>query len=98
MPIAPADLPPVTDAHRRRAHALLAMRCNFSQAMADPIKARIVECCAAGLRTKDWEHDHKRTVVPVRRVRLGVDGHPVGWATQRVMSGFTPITQPELPI
>ena len=76
-------LPPVTDAHRLAAFA--AMRwtgCTYAQAMACAVKSRVIECRAAQLRTQEWERTTQRTVVPVRRVRLGVDGHPMGWCTQ----------------
>lgn len=78
-----ADLPPVTEVHRQAAYAL--MRWNgttFAQAMAHPVQGRVIECRAAQLRTQEWERTTQHTVVPVRRVRLGVDGHPVGWCTQ----------------
>lgn len=100
--IDPAELPPVTLQHRM--HAYLVIRpigVSFDAAMSLPRYAslrKVIEAKAAQLRTDAWKAVHKRVVVPVRRCRLGVDGHPVGWATQMVMAGYEPITQPELPI
>ena len=78
-------LPPVTDAHRQAAFAAMhwAGR-TYQQAMADPVQGRVIESRAAHIRTQEWERTTQRTVVPVRRVRLGADGHPVGWCTQMV--------------
>jgi len=79
------DLPAVTDAHRQA--AFTAMRWvgwTYTSAMADGTLRRLIECRAAQMRTQEWERTTKRTVVPVRRVRLGADGHPVGWCTQMV--------------
>lgn len=76
-------LPPVTDAHRQAAFAAMHWAgFTYTQAMACPVKSRVVECRAAQIRTQEWERTTKRTVVPVRRVRLGADGHPMGWCTQ----------------
>jgi len=76
-------LPPVLDAHRQAAFAAMAWAgLTFEQAMAHPVKSRVIECRAAQLRTQEWERTTKRTVIPVRRVRLGADGHPMGWCTQ----------------
>ena len=89
-------LPPVTDAHRLAAFA--AMRwasCTYAQAMACTVKSRVIECRAAQLRTQEWERTTKRTVVPVRRLRLGADGHPMGWCTQMAQGNYQPITEPD---
>ena len=78
-------LPPVTDTHRQAAFAAMHWTgCTYTQAIACPVKSRVVECRAAQIRTQEWERTTKRTVVPVRRVRLGADGHPMGWCTQIV--------------
>lgn len=100
--IDPADLPPVTLQHRM--HAYLVIRpigVSFDAAMNLPQHAalrKVIQSKAAHLRTEAWKAVHQRVVVPVRRCRLGVDGHPVGWATQMVMAGHESITQPELPL
>ena len=90
------DLPPVTDEHRQRAHQLLAVPMNFTEAMADEWRAKVIECCAASLRLEDWKRTQQRTVQYERRCRPGVDGHPVKWATQKVMGPYTPKIQPDL--
>lgn len=77
------DMPPVTDAHLQAAFA--AMRWygwGYSAAMRDPTLRRIVECRAAAMRKAEWERSTQRTVVPVKRVVLGADGHPMRWITQ----------------
>lgn len=90
-------LPPVTDAHRQAAFAAMAWRgCTYTQAMACPVKSRVIECRAAQLRTQEWERTTQRTVVRVPRVRLGADGHPMGWCTQMVPGPRVAIQQPDL--
>lgn len=92
-----ADLPEITDDHRRRAFEILAMAgWTFDLAMANELRRKVIECCAASLRRMDWEHTQQRTVEPVRRVRLGVDGHPIAWCTQMAPGPSKPITQPPL--
>ena len=77
-----ADLPPLTDDHMRRAYEVLAYRgTTFEAAMADDLRRQVMTICAKSLRTVDFERTAQRTVVPERRIRLGVDGHPVGWVT-----------------
>ena len=93
---APPDLPPVTQEHRERAWVILALPGTLAAALADPWRARIVNACAASLRTEDWKRTQQRTVVPVRRCRPGADGHPVKWATQLVYSGWEPKRQADL--
>lgn len=91
------DIPPVTDDHRQRAFVILSLSgWTYEMAMANEIKRRIIECCAARLRTMDWEHSQERVVYPVHRVRLGVDGHPIGWCTQLANGPLRSITQPKL--
>lgn len=51
---------------------------------------------AAIMRTAEWERTTQRTVVPVKRVKLGVDGHPIGWCTQMVNGPRAAIQQPDL--
>lgn len=92
----PADLPPVTDDHRQRAHKLLAMRCNYTTAMADPFMGRLINACAANLRTDDWLRTQRRTVVRVARCRAGLDGHPIGWCSQLVPGPWAARQQLEL--
>ena len=90
------DLPPVTDDHRQRAFVILAMRCTYAQAMADDTKRRVIEACAASLRTEDWKREHQQVRVAVPRCKPGVDGHPVKWATQIAMGGWEPVAQLDL--
>lgn len=95
------DLPPVTLQHLM--HAYLVIRpagVSFDAAMTLPqyaVLRKVIECKAAQLRTEAWKASQERVVVPVRRCRLGADGHPVSWATQMVMAGYAPVVQPELP-
>ena len=77
--------PPLSDDYLQRAFVLLAYRCTtFTAAMADPLRRQIMHVCAKRLLAMDMEHNTVRTVVPERRIRLGVDGHPIGWCTQMV--------------
>lgn len=95
--MAAADLPPITDEHLHRAFEVLAYRnTTFDAAMANPIRRQIVTICAKRLRTQDYEHTTQRTVVPERRIVLGVDGHPIGWVTHMADGPRAPITQPPL--
>lgn len=91
----PHDMPAITQAHLQAAFALLCIKGEtFDTAMQDPIRARIVHACASTLRAKEYTRTHARTVVPVRRIKLDVDGHPIGWCTQLVRGHFDP--QPDL--
>jgi hypothetical protein len=93
--MSPSNLPPVTDAHLQAAFELMAFKgLTFAQAMAHPIKRRTIEVCATSLRTQEYARSHARTVVPVRRIKLGTDGHPIGWCTQLVRGPYDP--QPDL--
>lgn len=80
-------LPPVTDAHRQAAFDGLRLRCcaTLAEAMADPMRARVVEARAHQLRTREWlETQAVAATALVRRV------HPTTgqWATQRVRMGW----------
>lgn len=90
------DLPPVTQEHLQRAWLLLAMPGTLDAAMQVPWRAKVLRSCAARLRTEEWKHTQTRQVVPERRCRPGVDGHPVKWATQLVMGPYTPKIQHDL--
>lgn len=96
------DLPPVTLQHLQHAYIIIRpLGLSFDAVMNLPQYAKqrkVIEAKAAQLRTDAWRSVHQRVVEPVRRCRMGVDGHPVGWATQMVMAGYEPITQPELPL
>lgn len=75
------DMPPVTDAHRLAAFEGMHWKgWTYEQAMRVETRRKLIECRAATIRKDEWEATTKRTTVPVRRVRLGVDGHPVGYA------------------
>jgi hypothetical protein len=91
------ELPPVTQAHRLAAFELLRMPgLTFTAAMQDDLRRRCIEACAAQLRTREWAKTARRSVVPVRRVRPGLDGHPLRWCTQLAPGPWTTHTQPEL--
>lgn len=93
----PADLPPLTAEHMHRAFKVLAYpHTTFDATMADPLRRQIVTICAKSLCRQDYEHTTQRTVVPEHRVRLGVDGHPIGWITTLADGPRAPITQPPL--
>lgn len=99
MPNTHADLPPVTLQHLQHAYIVIRpVGVSFDAVMNRPEYAllrKVIECKAAQLRTDAWKAAHQRVVVPVRRCRLGVDGHPVSWATQKVMAGYEPVIQPD---
>jgi hypothetical protein len=90
-------MPPVTDSHRQHAYIIIrpAGR-SYSAAMADPMLARVIEAKAHALRTADWLRTQQRTVVPVKRVRLGSDGHPMAWCTQMAPGPLVRISQPDI--
>lgn len=94
------DLPPVTEAHLQHAYLVIRPKgVSFEAAMSLPEFAlirRCIEAKAHQLRTDAWECTQKRSVVPVRRCRPGVDGHPVKWSTQLAMGDFEPVLQPDL--
>lgn len=90
------DLPPVTDAHRLAAFEAMGWKgWTYEQTIQFDLRRRLIECRAHQLRTREWERTTKRTVQRVKRVRLGVDGHPMTWCTQTVMGPRETITQPE---
>ena len=95
---AQAELPPpVTQAHIEAAFA--AMRWygwSFTAAMREPVLRRQVECRAAIIRTAEWEQTTRRTVIPVKRIKLGADGHPIGWCTQMVNGPLVSNPEPSL--
>ena len=94
------ELPPITEGHLLHAYLIIRPKgVSFTAAMTLPQFAlirRCIEVKASKLRTDAWECTQKRSVVPVRRCRPGVDGHPVKWSTQMAMGDFEPITQPDL--
>lgn len=91
------DLPPVTDAHRQAAFVAMGWRgWTYTAALADPTRSRVLECRAAQIRTQEWVATQQRTVLPVRRCRPGVDGHPVRWCTQIVAGTFEPRRQSDI--
>ena len=98
--MAQQDLPPVTEAHRQHAYLIVRPRgVGYTAAMTRPehdLIRRCIEAKAHQLRNDAWLATQQRTVVPVRRCRPGVDGHPVKWATQMAMGDYTPILQPDL--
>lgn len=89
-------LPPVTQDYLQRAFVVLAYSdTTFEQAMADPVRRQVLHTCASRLRTQDYERTTKRTVEPIRRIKLGADGHPIGWCTQMTNGPRVAITQPD---
>lgn len=80
------ELPPVTEAHRRAAFASLAMPgWTFDAALRDPLRAQVIECRAAQLRTREWQAANDRETVCVRRLNP-ITGQ---WHTQRVAGDYT---------
>ena len=69
---------------------------SYEQAMASDTHRRIVEARAHQIRTNDWLRTQRRTVVPVRRCRPGLDGHPMKWCTQMAPGPLVPASQPDL--
>ncbi len=92
-----SHLPPVTDAHRHAAfEAMHWSGWSYEAAMAFDMRRRLVELRAAQLRTREWQAGTQGSVEPVRRIRLGADGHPIGWCTQLVMGPRQAVRQPDL--
>lgn len=56
-----ADMPPVTDEHRRKAFADLRMpNTTFELAMQDDTRRRVIEARAATLRKREWQSRNTR--------------------------------------
>jgi len=91
-------LPLVTEAHRRAAFELLKIHGHsYASAMLDALHAKAINACAAQLRTREFITLTRRTVVPVRRIQLGTDGHPLGWCTQMASGPYdTTAIKPDL--
>lgn len=86
------DLPEVTDAHRLAAFE--AMRWpgwTYAAAMQDELRRTVIECRAHQIRTAEWMRTQRRSVVPVKRLRLGADGHPI-WCTELAPGPLVPLT------
>lgn len=80
-------LPPVTDAHRQAAFESLAFRCcaTLAEALADPVRAKVVEARAHALRKAEWQRTQAtRTTTLARRI----DPATGTWCTQRVPTGW----------
>jgi len=89
--------PPITPEHLQTAFVRVALPgWTFDAAMQDEHRRKLIVTCAHAIRTREWERTQKRTVVPVKRVRLGADGHPIGWCTQMGAGPLVPVLQPEL--
>ena len=85
----PCTLPEVTHAHRLAAFTAMHWSgWTFEAAMQYDMRRRLVEARAAQIRTDEWKATQRRSVVPVKRVRLGADGHPVSWCTQMTRGQF----------
>lgn len=75
------DLPPITDAHRRAAHQRLAMvGWSYEAARRDELRRRLIEACAADIRTREWRAMQSRVVRCVPRL----DPVTGRWVTQIV--------------
>ena len=86
---APCTMPEVTQAHRLAAFTAMHWRgWTFDAAMLCDVRRRLIEARAAQIRTAEWKATQQRSVVPVKRVRLGSDGHPVSWCTQMARGQF----------
>jgi hypothetical protein len=82
-------MPEVTQAHRLAAFTAMHWRgWTFDAAMLCDVRRRLIEARAAQIRTAEWKATQQRSVVPVKRVRLGSDGHPVSWCTQMARGQF----------
>jgi len=85
-------LPPISDAHRRAAFAMLAMPgWSYAAALRDPLRAKLIECRAAQLRTREWQAQHSQATECVRRI----DPITGRWCTQRVAGAWVD-SQPSL--
>lgn len=92
-----SEIPHITNDHRRRAFELLCLRgTTFERAMQDDFQRRIIECCAAKLRTDEWKQTQRRCAVLVKRVHLDEHGHPDYWVTQRASRNYETNPQPSL--
>ena len=86
---APCTMPDVTQAHRLAAFTAMHWSgWTFAAAMRYDVRRRLIEARAAQIRTAEWKATQQRSVVPVKRVRLGSDGHPVSWCTQMARGQF----------
>ena len=84
------DLPEVTAEHRLAAFEKMCWRgWSFESALQDSTRRALIEARAHQIRTREWAATQQRSVIPVKRVRLGVDGHPL-WCTQMAAGEFKP--------
>lgn len=91
------DMPTITHEHLHMAFQRVALPgWTFDAAMDDPVRRQLIVTCAHSIRTREWERTQKRTVVPVKRVRMGADGFPVAWCTQMARGPLAPVTQPDI--
>lgn len=94
------DLPPVTEQHLQHAYLIIRPKgVNFAAVMAMPPEhtlRRVIEIKAHQLRTEAWLETQQHHLMPIRRCRLGANGQPVGWITQRAPGSLEPIQQPDL--
>jgi hypothetical protein len=89
-------LPTITHEHRRTAfEAMHWPNVTFEAAMLDDTRKRVIECRAALVRRLEWERTQTTTRIPVTRVVLGTDGHPVRWITKFAPGPLQPI-KPDL--
>lgn len=62
-------LPEVTDAHRRQAFELFRWPgVTFEQAMAVDLRARLIEACAHGIRTREWQAARRARFAPANPI------------------------------
>jgi len=61
VPTQPPTLPPVTEAHRRAAFVAMGwVGWTYEQALADPVRSRVVECRAHALRKAQWQQERRQ--------------------------------------
>lgn len=91
------QMQPITTEHLRMAFERVALQgWTYDAAMNDPVRRHVIVACAHAIRTSEWERTQHRTVEPVRRIKLGCDGHPVGWCTQMAQGPLAPATQADI--
>lgn len=84
------DLPAVTEAHRLAAfEAMCWPGWTYEAALAYDLRRRLIECRAAQIRTREYLATHARSVVSVKRLKLGADGQP-RWCTQMAPGPLVP--------
>lgn len=98
-----ATLPPPTQADLADAWARYqacargpVLAANLEQALAHRTLGPVLQASARKARTEAWLATATRTVDLVPAVRLGLDGHPMGWQTRQgpAWHQAAPVDQP----